>query len=95
MLKDTIENVFTGLFVTLVVLVLGSKLLRILGNRFGPPPQPAALPPQMAEQLTQIQHSVDAMATEIERISESQRFLTQLQSGNAEAAALPRASSGT
>jgi hypothetical protein len=95
MVKDTIENVFTGLFVTLVVLVLGSKVLRILGNRFGPPVQPAALPPQMAEQVAQIQHSIDAMAIEIERISESQRFLTKLQTGNAEAAALPRASSGT
>jgi len=95
MAKDLAENVFTGLFVTLVVLVLGSKVLRILGNRFGPPVQPAALPPQMAEQVAQIQHSIDAMAIEIERISESQRFLTKLQTGNAEAAALPRASSGT
>ena len=95
MAKDLAENIFGGLFITIAVIVLGSKILRIVANRFGPPPEPPVLPPQMAEQLKQIQHSVDAMAIEIERISESQRFLTKLQAGNAEAAALPRASSGT
>jgi hypothetical protein len=45
--------------------------------------------PQMADQLQRIEQAVDAMAIEVERISESQRFLTKLQSQAAERAALP------
>ena len=95
MAKDLAENIFTGLFFTIVAVVLGTRVLKIIGNRFAAPPQAPPLPPQMAEQLKRIEHTVDAMAIEIERISESQRFLTKLQAGSAEAAALPRASSGT
>ena len=43
--------------------------------------QPQSLPqPKYDEQLAQLQHSVDAMALEIERIAESQRFSTRLLS---------------
>jgi hypothetical protein len=35
----------------------------------------------VAEQLQRIEHAVDAMAIEVERISESQRFMTKLQTG--------------
>lgn len=42
---------------------------------------PQALPPpRYDEQLAQLQHSVDAMALEIERIAEGQRFSTRLLS---------------
>ena len=35
--------------------------------------------PVMTEQLQRIEQAVDAMAIEIERISESQRFMAKLQ----------------
>ena len=45
-----------------------------------------ALPqPKYDEQLAQLQHSIDAMAVEIERIAESQRFSTRLLSEGARA----------
>jgi hypothetical protein len=44
----------------------------------------------MTEQLQRIEQAVDAMSIEVERISESQRFLAKLQTGQgAEPVALP------
>ena len=37
----------------------------------------------MTDQLQRIEQTVDAMAIEIERISESQRYLTKIQSKSA------------
>lgn len=42
------------------------------------------------QRLEQLQQSVDAIAIEVERISEAQRFTTQLLTKRAEAAALER-----
>jgi hypothetical protein len=42
---------------------------------------PPALPPQkFDEQFAQLQHSLDAIAVEVERIAEGQRFATRLLS---------------
>jgi hypothetical protein len=40
--------------------------------------QPAALPRETTERLARIEASVDAMAEQIERISEGQRFVTKV-----------------
>jgi hypothetical protein len=40
--------------------------------------QPAALPRETTERLARIEASVDAMAEQVERISEGQRFVTKL-----------------
>ena len=46
----------------------------------------AALPPQnYDERLTQLQQSVDAIAVEVERIAEAQRFSTKLLADGARA----------
>ncbi len=41
---------------------------------------PAALPVELSQRLTSIEQSVDAVAVEVERISEGQRFTTKLLS---------------
>jgi hypothetical protein len=43
----------------------------------------------VSDQLQRIETAVESMAIEIERISESQRFLTKLQAGQPQPAALP------
>jgi len=37
-----------------------------------------SLPPELTDRLTTLEHSVDAVALEVERIGEGQRFVTQL-----------------
>jgi hypothetical protein len=50
----------------------------------GHQPEPAKLP-DYDEKLAQLQHSVDAIAVEVERIAEGQRFSTRLLSEGAHA----------
>lgn len=59
-----------------VLLALGTRLLWRLGSR---PPRPAA--PQITrEEFERLQTAVDAIAIEVERISEGQRFTVSLLS---------------
>lgn len=41
-------------------------------------PAGAALPPERMDRLSQLEQSVDAVAIEVERIGESQRFMTKV-----------------
>jgi hypothetical protein len=90
--KDLAENVSYAFFFTIVVIAVFVPLIRGLTRRFLAAPQINAvqIPPQLTDQILRIEHAVESMAIEIERISESQRFLTKLQAGKAEQAALPR-----
>ena len=90
MIQNMAENISYAFFITVAVIAIGIPLVRALGRRLGPAPAQVAIPPQMAQQLERIEQAVEAMAIEVERISESQRFLTKLQTGSAEPAALPR-----
>ena len=94
MIQAMAENISYALFVTIAVIAIGVPLVRALGRRLGPAPAPPAIPPQVGEQLKRIEHAVESMAIEIERISESQRYLMKRQAGKPELAALPRAGSG-
>lgn len=46
--------------------------------------------PQLDSQIEQLQHSVDAIALEVERIGEGQRFINKLQQEEAERQPLKR-----
>jgi hypothetical protein len=64
---------------------------RAIFKRAGKPGPPPAVFAQTAERLERLEGSVDAIALEIERISEGQRFVTKLLS---EGQALPKLVSG-
>ena len=51
-----------------------------------PAPQ---LPKDVADRLVHMEQGIDAIAVEVERIGEGQRFVTQLMSDRATRAALP------
>lgn len=80
-----------GFFFTVIVLSLGIPLVLALVRRKD---REAAVPPGEAERdarLTRIEHGIEAMAIEVERISEGQRFVTKLLVDRAPSpAALPR-----
>ena len=78
-----------GGFMFLVLMPIAVGIARMYWKRGNHPPA-TALPPavtQSAERLSRLEQSVDAIAVEIERISEGQRFVTKLLSEKA--AALP------
>ncbi|MHB1223852.1 MAG: hypothetical protein ACYC2G_07385 [Gemmatimonadaceae bacterium] len=67
-----------GFFLMIVVLAIGVPLARAFARNLDRRGDRAVLPPGMDDRLLQMQQSLDAVAVEIERISEAQRFTTRL-----------------
>ncbi|HET7188364.1 MAG TPA: hypothetical protein VFI52_09425 [Gemmatimonadaceae bacterium] len=85
-------DISIAFFVMLAVIIIGWPLARAMGRRLERRADAPALPdPAIAAQLQRIEQAVEAMSIEVERISESQRFMAKLQSG----AAGDRAALGT
>ena len=90
MIPPQVVDLAYGLYAMFAVMVIGWPLARAWGRRLERGGTSAALSPAMGEQLQRIEQSVDAMALEVERISEAQRYLTKLQAGRVtESATLP------
>ena len=79
-----------GAYAMLAVMVIGWPLARAWGRRLERSTHSPALSPAMGEQLQRIEQAVEAMALEVERISEAQRYVAKIQSARVgEPAALP------
>jgi hypothetical protein len=91
-IQQTAENVSYSFFLTIAVIVVGLPIARALGRRIASPHPPQPLPSEdLTPKLRQLQESVDAMALELERISENQRFTTKLLAERPAAPALAQA----
>jgi hypothetical protein len=89
LIPPQVVDMTIAFFIMLAVIIIGLPLARALGRRLDRRGEPAALPdPAIAGQLQRIEQAVEAMSIEIERISESQRFIAKLQNGAAERAPL-------
>lgn len=79
-----VVDISIAFFVMLAVIIIGWPLARAVGRRLERRADAPALPdPAIAAQLQRIEQAVEAMSIEVERISESQRFMAKLQSGAA------------
>lgn len=65
-----------GFFFTVIVLVLGVPIVRVWAARKREEPHPRTLAADA--RLERMEHAIESMAIEIERISEGQRFVTKL-----------------
>jgi Na+-transporting methylmalonyl-CoA/oxaloacetate decarboxylase gamma subunit len=75
-----------------VLLVLGVPFVRALVRRWEREPARPAVSSDVAARLERIEQAVEAVAIEVERISEGQRFTTKLLSDRAaDAVSQPRA----
>jgi len=85
-----VVDISIAFFIMIAVIIIGWPLARAFGRRLERRGEmPTGTDPAVAGQLQRIEQAVEAMSIEIERISESQRFLAKLQSGaSAERAAL-------
>ena len=72
-------DIAMGFFIMCAVIVIGLPLARAFGRRLERRTDVPAANPQLAEQLQRIEQAVDAVSIEVERISESQRFMAKLQ----------------
>ncbi len=78
------------LFVMIGFTFVFHPIARALARRMDKQPMRSAIPPEVLGRLERIEQAVDAISIEVERISEGQRFTTQLLSeGRHQAGALP------
>ena len=66
-----------------VLFPLSLAFTRLLWRRAMLAPRAQALVPELANRLDRIEQGIDVVALEVERISEGQRFVSQLMSGSA------------
>lgn len=71
-----------------VLMPLSIAFGRILMRRANRPPPPQ-IPKDVSDRLERMEQGIEAVALEVERIGEGQRFVTQLMSDRAQRAALP------
>ena len=76
-------DIAIAFFITCAVIVVGWPISRALGRRVERRGAGPVLEGGMTDQLQRIEQAVEAMAIEIERISESQRYLTKIQGKSA------------
>jgi hypothetical protein len=81
------KMMFSGfVIVVLAIVAIFYPLMRAFARRLeGGGRRPESIDGTSAERLQRIEQAVDAMAIEIERISEGQRFTTKLLSARADA----------
>ena len=91
MIPPQVVDISIAFFAMIAIMVVGWPIARAFGRRIERRGQVATLDAGTMEQLQRIEQAVDAMAIEVERISESQRFMAKLQHDTAQA--LPGAQS--
>ena len=79
MIPPQAVDISIAFFIMIAVMVVGWPIARAFGRRIERRGQVATLDTGTMEQLHRIEQAVDAMAIEVERISESQRFMAKLQ----------------
>lgn len=72
-----VMTIVLGSFAGIIGISLATRVLWRLGSRAGRRPVPAS---PNRDELERLQHAVDAIAIEVERISEAQRFTVTLLS---------------
>ena len=74
-----VKDVSIAFFVTCAIIIVGFPIMRAIGKRIERgAPTPVAIPSEMQAQMQHLMQSVDAIAIEVERISEGQRFATKM-----------------
>ncbi|MDQ2890693.1 MAG: hypothetical protein M3R65_09135 [Gemmatimonadota bacterium] len=78
-MSDSVRD-FAGVMVILIGSITALAIIGLVSVRVFVQARraPQLQPPRFDEQFAQLQQSLDAMALEIERIAESQRFSTKL-----------------
>jgi len=79
MIPPQVETISISFFIMIAAIVIGWPIMRAFARRIERgTPVAAPLPREVTEQLHHITQSVDAIAIEVERISEGQRFTTKM-----------------
>jgi hypothetical protein len=75
-----VHEVISYVIPGLVIMVLGTPLIRLITKWLEPKPVPPRELATISSRLEKIEAAVDTIAVEVERISEAQRFTARIQS---------------
>ena len=92
-IPQRVENLGYAFFLMLAVIAVGKPLARAFGNIVERRAIKPSMPPEFGGRLERIEQGIEAVSIEIERISESQRYLLKVQSPTPERVELPRSAS--
>ena len=85
-----VAEISIAFFIMCAVIIIGWPLARAFARRMDRRSEATAINSGTSAQLQRIEQAVDAMSIEVERISESQRFMAKLQqAGSVERLAAP------
>jgi hypothetical protein len=74
-------DISIAFFLMIAVIIIGTPLARAFARRMDRKGAgPSQIPGELTSQLAHLSQSIDAIALEVERISEGQRFTTRLLS---------------
>jgi hypothetical protein len=85
-----VENLGYAFLLMLAVIAVGKPLARAFGTIIERRAIKPAMPPEFGGRLERIEQGIEAVSIEIERISESQRYLLKVQLPTPERVELPR-----
>lgn len=74
-----VHEVFSWVIPGIVTIILGFPIVRLITKWLEPKPVPPRELSTISGRLERIEAAVDAIAVEVERISESQRFTAKLE----------------
>jgi hypothetical protein len=79
-IPQQVVDISIAFFLTMAAIIIGLPLARAFGRRMDRRGSGAQIPSDLSHQIGQLNQAVDAIALEVERISEGQRFTTRLLS---------------
>ena len=82
-------------FATAIIIAIGVPLAKALMRRMDADSRQPRVPGEVEQRLARMEHALEAIAIEVERISEGQRFTTKLLSEGAGRGEANRISSGS
>jgi hypothetical protein len=89
-IPQRVENLGYALFLMIAVIAVGKPLVRVFGNIIERRALKPSMPPEFGARLERIEQGIESVSIEVERISESQRYLLKVQSSTPERVELPR-----
>ena len=84
-----------GFFAMVVAIVIGRPMVKAIAAKAAAEAKQPQIPGEVMNRLERMEQSIDAIAVEVERISEGQRFTTKLLSEVRDAPSLPSRSSSS
>jgi len=88
-----IENLGYALFLMIAVIAVGKPLARAFGSIIERRAIKPAMPAEFGARLERIEQGIESVSIEVERISESQRYLLKVQGSTPERVGIPRGAS--